>query len=125
MPLSHMRGSSNMLSPLSKSIPGGETKADEWISYKIVLNVDDVYHTSQTVMGDILLLQPIFSELIKVDEQDLEVVELILLSALWSPALRNSLLPALQKCHVGFRARRHKLCRSQNPFKLQELHVER
>ncbi len=38
-------------SKFRKSFPGGEGKADERIPNKIVLDFEDVYHTSQAVNG--------------------------------------------------------------------------
>lgn len=40
-----------LFSKFRESFPGGVVRADEWVSKKIVLDVEDIYHTSQTVNG--------------------------------------------------------------------------
>jgi adenosine deaminase CECR1 len=47
-----------LFSKFRESFPGGAAKADEWVSNKIVLDVEDIYHTSPTVNGYLSLCFP-------------------------------------------------------------------
>jgi adenosine deaminase CECR1 len=47
----YVPGDCMLFSKFRESFPGGAAKGDGWVSNKIVLNVEDIYHTSQTVNG--------------------------------------------------------------------------
>lgn len=56
---SYLAGQWMLLSKFKETFPGGAGKADEWIASKIMLDVDDIYHTSQTVNGYFSLFLPL------------------------------------------------------------------
>ena len=120
----YVSGDWMLFSRFRKSFPGGAVKADEWVSNKIVLDIEDIYHTSQTVNGQVSFFPRHFCHT-NGGGQNLEVVQSLIQGALWSPSLRDSLAGALQTCDLQLRQRWDQLCGDQNRTELQELHFVR